>query len=85
MKPKTTFEKRRKEQARTQRKKDKAEKRAQRKDDKGTRVESADGEDPDIAHIVWGQSVEYDDYGNPILEPTEPTDSEAAAESSADD
>lgn len=63
MKPRPTFEKRRKEQARKDKKKEKEEKRLQRKDEKPDKP--TDGEDPDLAHIVWGPQpsiVDEDGY-----------------------
>ncbi|MCG8419309.1 MAG: hypothetical protein MJE77_15355 [Proteobacteria bacterium] len=54
MKPRATFEKRRKEQLRKQRKQDKAERRKLRKEERVARPAVDDNEDPDIAHIVWG-------------------------------
>jgi hypothetical protein len=64
MKPRPTFEKRRKEHARKDKKKEKEEKRVQRKGEKSDKPEG-DGEDPDLANIVWGPQpgiVDEDGY-----------------------
>lgn len=72
MKPRATFEKRRKEQARRERKADKAERRKERKEEKDSRTPSEDGEDPDIAHIVWGPQPKEEDEWD--VEPDETTE-----------
>lgn len=54
MKPRATFEKRRKEQERQERQREKEERRQQRKAEAAKGPAAADGEDPDIAHIVAG-------------------------------
>ena len=65
MKARPSFEKRRKEQARQERKRDKAERRQSRKIEKAERPAGEEGEDPDIAHIVWGpQPTEDDEDGS---------------------
>ena len=46
--------KRNREQAKREKQKEKAERRAQRAVDRQNRGDAADGEDPDIAHIVPG-------------------------------
>jgi hypothetical protein len=53
--------KRRKEIAREQWQKQKAERRAQRDKEKGTRSETSEGEDPDIAGIVPGPQPPADE------------------------
>jgi hypothetical protein len=59
MRPRATFEKRRKEQERRERKQDKEERRKQRRERRALPTDAPDGEDPDIAHIVSGpQPVE---------------------------
>ncbi len=55
-----TFLKRKKEQARGQRKKEKAALRLERKDEKARRGPSAPGEDPDIAGIKPGPQPPID-------------------------
>lgn len=54
MKPRATFEKRRKEQLRQERQRAKAESREKRKEKSAQLPRTADGADPDIAHIVAG-------------------------------
>jgi hypothetical protein len=54
VKARSTFEKRRKEQQRKERKVDKAERRRLRKEERALQPDTADGVDPDIAHIVCG-------------------------------
>ncbi len=61
MKPRATFEKRRKEQARREKKLDKEARRAQRKDERANRPDAPPGVDPDIEHIVWGPQPDPDD------------------------
>jgi len=60
MKPRTTFEKRRKEQERQERQRDKVERREKRKEKSAQTPRAADGEDPDIAHIVAGPQPEQE-------------------------
>ena len=61
MKPRTTFEKRRKEQERQERQRDKVERREKRKEKSAqTTPRDADGVDPDIAHIVAGPQPEQE-------------------------
>src|SRR5262245_30790119 len=52
VKPRATFEKRRKEQERQERQREKEERRQQRKAEAAKGPAAANGEDPDIAHIV---------------------------------
>ena len=61
MKPRATFEKRRKEQLRRERKQEKAEKRKIRKEERASKPDVPEGVDPDIAHIVWGPQPDPDD------------------------
>ena len=67
MKPRATQAKRRQEQAKQERKKEKNERRMQRREERSTRSDTPADVDPDIAHIVPGQSVEFDEFGNPIV------------------
>ena len=62
MKPRPTFEKRRKEQQRRERKLAKAERRQLRKEEKASRPEVEPGEDPDIAHIVVGPQPKPEEF-----------------------
>ncbi len=65
MKPRQTFEKRRKEQARQEKKRDKERRRAERKDARNNRPDAPPGVDPDIAHITWGpQPIPEDDLAS---------------------
>lgn len=60
MKPRATFEKRRKEQERQERQREKTERRERRKAEAAKGPAVANGEDPDIAHIVWGPQPPQD-------------------------
>ncbi len=68
MKPRQTYEKRRKEQARQEKKREKERRRAERKDARDQRPDAPPGVDPDIAHIKW--------CPQPILEDDPPSDEE---------
>lgn len=62
MKPRATFEKRRKEQERQERQREKIERREKRKAEAAKEGPAAtEGEDPDIAHIVWGPQPPQDE------------------------
>lgn len=61
MKPRATFEKRRKEQERQERQREKVERRERRKAEAAKAPAPADGVDPDIAHIVWGPQPPQDE------------------------
>ena len=64
MKPRPTFEKRRKEQARREKKLEKEQRRAERKDARANRPDPPPGVDPDIAHIEWGPQPSPEDDAN---------------------
>jgi hypothetical protein len=62
MKARPSFEKRRKEMARQERKRDKAERRKTRRDEKADRPDTEGEEDPDLIGIKFGpQPVEDED------------------------
>ena len=66
MRGRTTFEKRRKEMARKERKQDKAERREQRKAEKAERSEDrANGIDSDLAGIVPGPQPLPEEFASP--------------------
>jgi len=60
VKPRATFEKRRKEQERQERQREKSERRERRKAEAAKGQAATDGEDPDIAHIVAGPQPPQD-------------------------
>lgn len=63
MRGRTTFEKRRKEMLRKERKQDKAERREQRKVEKAERDAAIEnGEDPDLAGIVPGPQAPPEEF-----------------------